>query len=73
MIQVRNVPEDVHRILKVRAAREGRTLSDVCLSALKTAAERPTLGDIRERLSKFPSLGHDVDAARWVREDRDSR
>ncbi len=49
-IQVRNVPEQLHRQLKVRAAQEGRTLSDYVLDELRVAAGRPTmsrwLGDV---------------------------
>jgi len=42
-IQVRNVPEQLHRQLKVRAAQEGRTLSDYVLDELRVAAGRPTM------------------------------
>jgi len=42
-IQVRNVPEELHRQLKVRAAQEGRTLSDYVLDELRVAAGRPTM------------------------------
>ena len=73
LIQIRNVPEDVHRALKARAAKEGRTLSDLCLNELRNAARRPTLADVRDRLSRFPPLGHDVDAAALVRKDREGR
>ena len=42
-IQVRNVPEQLHRQLKIRAAQEGRTLSDYVLDELLVAAGRPTM------------------------------
>ena len=42
-IQVRNVPEELHKQLKVRAAQEGRTLSDYVLDELRVAAGRPTM------------------------------
>lgn len=42
-IQVRNVPEQLHRQLKARAAQEGRTLSDYVLDELRVAAGRPTM------------------------------
>jgi hypothetical protein len=51
-IQVRNVPEQLHKQLKVRAALEGRSLSDYVLDELRIAADRPTM---RQWL-------HDVDA-----------
>ena len=43
MIQIRNVPDDLHRELKVRAAQTGRTLSDYLLAELRTLAVRPTM------------------------------
>jgi plasmid stability protein len=43
MIQIRNVPEDLHRDLKVRAARTGMTLSDYLLAELRALAVRPTM------------------------------
>jgi plasmid stability protein len=43
MIQIRNVPDDLHRILKVRAAREGITLSNYLLSEIELVAEKPTM------------------------------
>jgi len=55
MIQVRNVPESLHRRLKSRAAAEGLSLSDYLLRELKLAAEVPTLADLSERLQQRPS------------------
>lgn len=43
MIQIRNVPDELHRTLKERAAREGLTLSDLLLREIAVVAERPTL------------------------------
>jgi antitoxin FitA len=43
MIQIRNVPEDLHRALKARAARLGMSLSDYLLSEMEMVAEKPTL------------------------------
>jgi hypothetical protein len=42
-IQIRNVPEQLHKQLKVRAAQEGRTLSDYVLDELRVAADRPSM------------------------------
>jgi plasmid stability protein len=49
MIQIRNVPDDLHRELKARAARSGMTLSAYLLTELRTLAVRPTM---REWLAK---------------------
>ena len=51
MIQVRNVPDDVHRTLKVRAAAVGMSLSDYVKRDLEIAAARPTLEEIDARVS----------------------
>jgi plasmid stability protein len=42
MIQIRNVPDDLHRTLKVRAAKAGMTLSDYLLSEIEQVAAKPT-------------------------------
>ena len=41
MIQIRNVPDALHRRLKSRAALEGKSLSDYLLAEIREAAERP--------------------------------
>jgi antitoxin FitA len=46
MIQVRNVPDDVHRILKTRAAAEGLSLSDYVKRDLEDLAKQATLEEI---------------------------
>ncbi|MFT4034757.1 MAG: hypothetical protein QM679_04180 [Patulibacter sp.] len=50
MIQVRDVPEQVHRTLKVRAAAEGMSLSDYIKRDLVRAAEQPTLAELAGRV-----------------------
>jgi len=51
MVQIRNVPTDLHRRLKARAALEGMSLSDYPLREVSRAAERPTLEEIKRRLA----------------------
>lgn len=50
-IQIRNVPEALHRRLKARAALAGMSLSDFLLREVRELAERPTLEDLRARLA----------------------
>lgn len=50
VIQVRDVPPGVHRRLKVRAAQENRTLSDLVREQLEEAARRPSMAEMLERL-----------------------
>ena len=48
-VQIRNVPEDVHRRLKVEAAQSGRSLNEYLLARLTEIAERPTWAELAER------------------------
>jgi antitoxin FitA len=45
MIQIRNVPDDLHRKLKARAAQAGMSLSDYLLNEIRKGAEMPTLDE----------------------------
>ena len=73
MIQVRNVPDALHRSLKARAAMSGRSLSDYLLAEIKEIAERPTLSELRERLHRRKAVAAEIDTARLVREEREAR
>ena len=73
MIQIRNVPDALHRRLKARAAMEGMSLSDYLLSEIREIAELPTLAEFRERLHKLKPVTVEIDSARIVREERESR
>lgn len=73
MIQIRHVPDTVHRILKARAAMAGRSLSEFLLSELRQVAERPTIGELRERLHRREPVRLRTSAARAVREEREAR
>lgn len=52
MIQIRNVPDDLHRRLKARAALAGMSLSDYLLKEIREVAERPTMEELRARLAR---------------------
>lgn len=73
MIQLRNVPDGLHRSLKARAALLGMSLSDYLLAEIKEVAERPTLAELRERLHKRRPVSVELDTARLIREERDAR
>lgn len=73
MIQLRNVPDALHRSLKSRAAMAGMSLSDYLLVEIKEIAERPTLAELRERLNKRKPVAVHLDTARLVQEERDAR
>ncbi len=73
MIQIRNVPDAIHRTLKARAATAGRSLSDYLLAEIREIAERPTMEEMRERLRRYEPVVLSTPAAQAVREERDSR
>jgi plasmid stability protein len=50
LIQIRNVPDDVHRTLKVRAAAEGTSLSEYVLREVTRAARTPTADELDARI-----------------------
>ena len=52
MIQLRHVPDAVHRQLKARAAMAGLTLSDYLIREVRKIAEQPTVEEMRERLAQ---------------------
>jgi plasmid stability protein len=71
MIQIRNVPDALHRQLKSRAALAGMSLSDYLLSEIRQVAERLTLDEMRARLERRPGIAPTVTPARAVRAERD--
>ena len=73
MIQLRNVPDALHRRLKARAAMAGMSLSDYLLAEVKEAAERPTLAELRERLHQRKPVAAELDTVRLVQEEREAR
>ena len=70
MIQVRNVPDDLHRSLKERAAREGTTMSDLILSELPRLAHRPSPQQLLERIQLRTPVGGPP-AADLIRDERE--
>lgn len=73
MIQVRNVPDGLHRTLKAQAALAGMSLSDFLLAEIRNVAERPTVAELRARLRRRSRVRSSVPAAEAVRRERDAR
>lgn len=73
MVQIRNVPSDLHRELKARAALEGMSLSDYLLRELRHALDRPTVEEMRKRLSTREPVRLRPAPAAAVRAERNSR
>jgi plasmid stability protein len=72
MIQIRNVPESLHRKLKARAAVAGKSLSDYLLAELARFAALPTRDEMLARLHGRARVKLSVSAADVIRHERDS-
>ena len=72
MIQVRNVPDSLHRKLKGRAAVAGQSLSDFLLAELARVAARPTREEMLTRIHARSRVRLKTPAATIIREERES-
>jgi plasmid stability protein len=73
MVQIRNVPDELHRRLKARAAIEGLSMSDFVLREVRKALDRPTRQEVLERLQARPLRRLRRSAADVLRAGRDAR
>jgi len=73
MLQIRHVPEDVHRQLKSRAALAGMSLSDYALNELRKGLDRPTRQELLDALATKPTRSMRIGPTAMIREDRDDR
>ncbi len=73
MIQIRNVPETLHRALKARVALAGMSLSDFLLAEIREVAARPTVDELRRRIAARTSVSPSAPPAEAVRRERDTR
>ena len=72
MVQIRSVPEALHRKLKARAAMAGLSLSDYLLRELRKSAERPTQEEVLERIAGRDGVKLRERIADAVRAERDA-
>ncbi len=72
MVQIRNVPEGLHRELKSRAALAGMSLSDYLLHEIQQLATRPTIDQLRARLDRRAGVTPVLAPAEAVRAERDT-
>jgi len=72
MVQIRNVPDALHRKLKARAADSGQSLSDYLLAEIGRLAARPTRDEMLARLHGRKRITIRTPAAIAIREERDS-
>jgi antitoxin FitA len=72
-VQIRNVPEDISRILKTRAAESGQSLSEYALGLLKRDALTPTIAELSKRIEARGRVEIGTAAADILRAERDAR
>lgn len=72
MIQIRNVPDDLHEELRVRAARQRVSLSDYLLRLAENDVARPTVDEWLERVKSREPIRSSMSSAQMIREERDS-
>ena len=71
-IQVRDVPDDVHRRLKSQAALAGQSLNEFLLARMSDIARVPTIPELAERIrGRAPLSG--PSSAELIRDERDRR
>jgi len=73
MLQIRDVPDDVHRKLKARAAMAGTSLSEYALAELRRSIDRPTREELLDRLVGRAVRTLDESPADILRSERDAR
>lgn len=73
MIQIRNVPDEVHRTLKVRAAAAGLSLSDYLLRDIRRDAERPTIEEFLAAVRSDGAVTLRESSAKAIRASRGAR
>ena len=70
MLQIRNVPDAVHRRLKSRAALAGTSMSDYVLREIEQALSRPTRDEVFARITELPPIDLDPPSSDVLREER---
>jgi hypothetical protein len=73
MIQIRNVPSELHRRLKAKAALSGQSLSSYLLAEIQHLADRPTEEELLQRLRQRTAVTPSISPADAVRAERDPR
>jgi antitoxin FitA len=73
MLQVRTLKAETHKKAKIRAASEGKTLTDWAAGLIEREVTRPTHAEISARLREMAALDLSPSSAEIIRQDRDSR
>lgn len=72
-VQIRNVPEELHRRLRARAAMEGTTVSDLLLHELERFMARPTKNEVLDRISRRDPVHTEESSAEAIERERPAR
>jgi antitoxin FitA len=72
MIQIRNVPVEIHRALKARAALAGKSMSELILAELQAMLALPSEQELRERLNQAEPFAMKKSSAGLIRRERDA-
>jgi antitoxin FitA len=72
-VQIRNVPDEIHRQLKVEAAQSGQSLNEYLVSRLAEFADRPTFAEVARRIHDREEPYTGPSSVELVRADRDRR
>lgn len=73
MVQIRSVPDGIHRSLRLKAIQAGTSLSEFLLAEITQVANRPSIEEVVARLAKRRPPSIEIDSARVVRELREGR
>jgi len=73
MIQIRNVPDSLHRRLKARAALEGVSMSLYVLREIEKSLARPSRQELLQAIRQQPDIVLDRSPADVLREERGLR
>ena len=73
MLQIRNVPDSLHRRLKARAAHLGVSMSDYVLREIERLLEKPTREELFARIAQLPPIELDPPPSEMLREERERR
>lgn len=71
-IQIRHVPEELHRVLKIRAVQKGMSLSEYLLAEIEQMATKPTLEELMDRLAREEPVELVEPPAAIIRRHRDA-
>lgn len=72
-LQVRDVPDPLHRKLKARAALAGKSLSDYLLDEIRVIVKRPTMEELAERLAELEPVDLEESSVEAIRAEREGR